>query len=93
MLTLLPFDRAPFHILYLPRFGVAYLFSKPHKYTRTDLFWRSANLSPVPLLFLFSLHDSKPKRGLLLSPLFDFKTAFLQSELPRCCVGTDLDVA
>jgi hypothetical protein len=47
----------------------------------------------VPLLFLFSLRDSKPKRGLLLSPLFDFKTAFLQSELLRCCVGTDLDIA
>ena len=44
----------------------------------------------MPLL-LFLCVLQKPKRG--LSPFFDFKTAFKQSELPRCCVESDLDVA
>ncbi len=58
--------------------------------TRTLAPLRASELSPVPLL-LFLRVLQRPKRG--LSSFFDFKTAFNQSELPRCCVESDLDVA
>jgi len=44
----------------------------------------------VPLL-LFLHVLQRPKRG--LSPFFNFRTAFKQSELPRCCMKSDLDIA